>query len=266
MRNPQSLRRLLGGASLAALVVAVAADAQAQGRYLSGDFHNHTTCQDGSASVQFDIQQAFKNRLDWYIDMNHGGSGNRDCRFIDPTYSAYVDPIAGRTIEGNVVPPATVFWDQTIGAARIKGNVISSGGHRSMWRWQMVEEFNYPLDVKGKKDFTNNANQVFIGIENIVPGHEHADTTIINNQTPKRSLTADTSNLDKFETFGNINPNIGNASPVAQFEYLYDRADADTSQDARWPGKDATVRRQHRRRRPRQGRPRRAASCRPTTR
>src|SRR5258707_3109383 len=61
--------------------------------YVAGDMHNHNTCTDGSVSVGYAIDRSVGKGaadaggenfdLDWFTLGNHGGSGNRDCRFSD---------------------------------------------------------------------------------------------------------------------------------------------------------------------------------------
>src|ERR1700736_649309 len=66
--------------------------------YVAGDMHNHNTCTDGSVSAGYAIDRSVATGvtagggtnfgLDWFTLGNHGGSGNRDCRFSDPSYNA----------------------------------------------------------------------------------------------------------------------------------------------------------------------------------
>ena len=56
-------------AALAAAVASAAGGASA-GQYLAGDFHNHTTCSDGSTSVKTLTRKSLEY-LDWFI---HGFS------------------------------------------------------------------------------------------------------------------------------------------------------------------------------------------------
>jgi hypothetical protein len=62
-----------------------------KGKYLAGDFHNHTPFSDGSASVPLLVGHAMQN-LDWFAQSGHGGKYPRDGRYSDP--------------EGNAVTPA----------------------------------------------------------------------------------------------------------------------------------------------------------------
>src|SRR4051812_20803823 len=60
----------------------------ASGTYVSGDFHNHTTCSDGSISMQKLIKKATDTTdtpwgLDWFVQAGHGGNGNRNCTLAE---------------------------------------------------------------------------------------------------------------------------------------------------------------------------------------
>lgn len=155
-----------------------------KGAYMSGDFHNHTTCSDGSTSVQTLTKQSL-TYLDWFIQSGHSGSGNRDCRFDD-------------FVEG--VP--TTLWVDTIGDEGIKGD---DNGDR-MWRWQSLQEFELPSIIEERIAANKPA---FLGVEWVVPGHEHASNSIITGQYDRH------------------NPN---ADALAQFEYCFASSSNDTSQ------------------------------------
>ena len=175
---------------------------EAGGSYLSGDKHNHTTCSDGSTSVQTLVNESITTYdLDWFAQTGHGGEGTRDCRFSDPEYDG------ANSGEGD-------FWETTVGVDNIGGDEELSTGFgagdffdrpaREMWRWQSITEFAYPL----QRDMGRIANQpVWIGIESVVPGHEHVSMAIIDQQMRA----------------------TGNAYATGQFEYLWDRSDDDTS-------------------------------------
>ena len=102
------------------LSLADATAAQAANPYVAGDMHNHNTCVDGSVAAGYSIDRAVGTgtdaaggdnyNLDWFTLGNHGGSGNRDCRFSDTSAQ-----IPGQT---------TTFWDQTVGQT-IDGITIS---------------------------------------------------------------------------------------------------------------------------------------------
>jgi hypothetical protein len=222
--RPNATRALMCGTSLAALL-SVPASAQdtsaaeafadgraAEGAYLSGDFHNHTTCTDGSTSVKTLVDRSILTYdLDWFAQTGHGGSGTRDCRFDDFQTGNFINPfdfedgVFGEEIEaltGLERPTARMLWEDTVGAEGILGD--ETGDPRRMWRWQSLIEYAYPeTAVAGRQaDKTT-----WIGIETIAPGHEHVSMGILGDQFRTR----------------------GDAFATGQFEYLWDRADGDAS-------------------------------------
>src|SRR5262247_4267993 len=124
-----------------------------RGAYVAGDFHNHTTCSDGSISMQKLVKKATDKvdtpfGLDWFVQAGHGGNGNRNCTLVeDETLATPAYPfVAGQG-------PQTT-WAASIGAANVKGNnstatavgvPLSTLANPSMWRWQSVQEIQYPL-------------------------------------------------------------------------------------------------------------------------
>jgi hypothetical protein len=145
------------------------------GRWLPGDFHQHTLYTDGS-NIFADVMQSNADYgLDWWANSEHGGSRNRDG-------------------EG-------VFWDGHEPPVEILGDVVLSGGHQVMWRWQSLRDFVYP-DILDTRQLLPRKT-VISGLEWNVPGHEHCSTA--------------TYQYD------------GTASAISEFEYRYDRSDDDTS-------------------------------------
>src|SRR5882724_8711444 len=63
--------------------------AKAAGTYVAGDFHNHTTCSDGSISMQKLVKKATDKidtpwGLDWFVQAGHGNSGGtRNCTLVE---------------------------------------------------------------------------------------------------------------------------------------------------------------------------------------
>ena len=189
--------------------------------YVAGDMHNHNTCTDGSVSAGYAIDRSVATgfaaagganfNLDWFTLGNHGGSGNRDCRFSDTS--------------ANIPGDTTKLWTQTLGQT-IDGITITSlkgtqpANPTNMWRWQSIKEVEYPIIVNRTPMY----NKVLVeGLEWIVPGHEHTDVAVIAGQNPR---------------------GFGNADNMAQFEFRFDRADndaiglLDASNNQVWPGKD----------------------------
>ena len=191
--------------------------------YVAGDMHNHNTCTDGSVSAGYAIDRSVATgvaagggnnfNLDWFTLGNHGGSGNRDCRFSDTS--------------ANLPGDTTTTWNQTLGRiidgitiTSLKGTPNGTGSNAAMWRWQSIQEVEYPIIVSRTPIY----NKVLVeGLEWIVPGHEHTDVAVIAGQNPRGT---------------------GNADKMAEYEFRFDRADNDAigllnaSNQQAWPGKD----------------------------
>ncbi len=220
-------------AATVALVLA-AGGAQAN-PYVAGDMHNHNTCTDGSVSVGYSVDRAVGTGqaqaggsnfgLDWFTIGNHGGSGNRDCRFSDPAYdpNGTLGAENGTATNPNGTPRATL-WTDTFGQT-IQGTTVNSllgtPNGNNMWRWQNIEQVEYPILASRIPEY----NKTLIeGLEWVTPGHEHTDMAIITGQFPKAGTP--------------------NADAVAEFEFRFDRSDNDAigQLDAQghqlWTGKD----------------------------
>ncbi len=185
-------------AALAAAVAAAGGSATA-GEYKSGDFHNHTTCSDGSTSVKTLTRKSLEY-LDWFIHVGHSGRGTRDCRVSDFLY-------LNRDSEFN-----RGLWVNTVGAENIKGdvnyqNVRTGTPVEAMWRWQSLQEFNFPGIVEERELPDNAGKTAFLGLEWVVPGHEHSSNSISTGQYDEDP----------------------NADAIAQFEYCFARNSDDTS-------------------------------------
>jgi hypothetical protein len=175
-----------------------------KGAYLAGDFHNHTPFSDGTASVPLLVGKAMQN-LDWFAQSGHGGAFSRDGRYSDPEYNG------SGSGEGK-------FLDETVGAANFKGiDAGSQYGHKSMWRWQSLQDFLYPVTWQNSMTLKR---AIWAGYEYQVPGHEHCSVGILTGQFPRSGK-------------------MGNANALAQFEYLFDMEDKDTSEGGGqgWTGK-----------------------------
>ena len=203
-------------AGTATVQVSCTTAAKAAGTYVAGDFHNHTTCSDGAISMQKLVKKATDKSdtpwgLDWFVQAGHGGNGNRNCTLVEdaslatPAYPQIAGQDANTTWENSGVTP--------------KGDVSGTSPSRNMWRWESIQEFQYPVIeyLSALKKLP-----LFLGIETVVPGHEHSSMSVITNQIP---------NSVESETLPSAPPYVamGNANPLAQFEYCFDRADTDTS-------------------------------------
>ena len=198
--------------------------ANSGGTYVSGDFHNHTTCSDGSISMQKLVKKATDKvdtpwGLDWFVQAGHGGNGNRNCTLVeDASLATPAYPVVYSTSTLTPMGPQTT-WQNSNPAVQPKGLTSGIAPNQSMWRWQSIQEFQYPLleYLSAYKGLP-----LFIGIETVVPGHEHTSMSVITGQMPESLDTV------ALPTSRGYTP-LGNATALAQWEYCFDRADTDTS-------------------------------------
>ncbi len=214
----------IGTGALATAPTIVRADATTQGKYVAGDFHNHTTCSDGTISMQKLIGKATNTTdgsfgLDWFVQAGHGGNGNRNCTLVeDASLDTPAYPfVSGLGPNSNWVPLGTT----------LKGDVSGSGNTRNMWRWQSIQEYQYQV-VEYLARLKN--EPLFVGIETVVPGHEHTSMSVIAGQMPAAmdNLPLPTGPAIADQS-GSRYVAVGDANALAQWEYCFDRADGDTS-------------------------------------
>jgi hypothetical protein len=207
------------------------------GTYLAGDFHNHSTCSDGSTSLQKKVKKSMDRNaetpwgLDWFVQAGHGGNGSRNCTLVEdaslatPAYPYVTGPTpfdvrnpATSTTPAQYNGPQTT-WAQSIGAAAIRGNLSGSGATQNMWRWQSIQSYQYPLleYLAALRD-----QPIFMGLESVVAGHEHSSMAVISGQLPKDVYK------QKLPTTPGYTP-LGNANALAFWTYCFDRATSDTS-------------------------------------
>ena len=212
----------LSAATLALVPTTASAADKVAGRYVAGDFHNHTTCSDGSISMQKLVKKVTDKAgnngdtpwgLDWFVQAGHGGSGNRNCTLVeDASLSTAAYPfVAGKG--------PTTTWANSIGSAAIKGDNGGVAGNGNMWRWQSLQEFQYPVI---EYLATAKSLPLFLGLESVVAGHEHSSMSVITGQMP--------ASLDGTTLPGTpgYTP-LGNANALAQWSYCFDRNDTDKS-------------------------------------
>src|SRR5262249_30348758 len=172
--------------------------------------HNHNTCTDGSVSAGYAIDRSVAKgtaaaggnnfNLDWFTLGNHGGSGNRDCRFSDTSANI---PGGKTTTRGQKL--CQTIHGITVTSPKREAHRAGSGA--AMWRWQSIKEVEYPIIVNRTAQY----NKVLVeGLEWIVPGHEHTDVAVIAGQNPRGGPQG-----------------TGSAINMAQFEFRFDRADTD---------------------------------------
>jgi len=214
---------VIGIATLVAVPTVATAAVKTPGQYVAGDFHNHTTCSDGSISMQKLVKKATDVAdtpwgLDWFVQAGHGGNGNRNCTLAeDASLATTAYPLVTNGT-GTILGPTTT-WQNSIPSVQPKGLVSGAAPTQNMWRWQSIQEFQYPLIeyLSASKNLP-----LFIGVESVVAGHEHSSMSVITGQMPS---SLDTAPLPT--TAGYVA--LGNASGLAQWEYCFDRNDTDTS-------------------------------------
>jgi len=210
-RRTVALAALAAIGSVALSTAPASADAQpkAAGKYVAGDFHNHTTCSDGSLSMQKLVKKATGTwGLDWFVQAGHGGNGNRNCTLTED--ASLATPGYPFSNQG-----PTTTWANSIGSAALKGDNAAASGN--MWRWQSLQSFQYPLL---ENLAANQSLPLFLGLESVVAGHEHTSMSVITGQMPAAIDSA---------SIGGPNTVIGNANALAQWSYCFDRGDTDTS-------------------------------------
>jgi len=210
----------IGSATLATAPTAATAAGKTPGKYVAGDFHNHTTCSDGSISMQKLVHKATDQwSLDWFVQAGHGGNGNRNCTLVED--ESLATPAYPLTSQG-----PTTTWQNTSPAVAPKGLVSGSAPNQNMWRWQSIQEFQYPLI----EYLSANKNvPLFIGVESVVAGHEHTSMSVITGQIPTALDSATLPNAPIYNANGSRYTPLGSATALAQWEYCFDRGDTDTS-------------------------------------
>jgi hypothetical protein len=156
------------------------------GEYVSGDFHQHTTYSGGEYSFGHVMQADNKFGLDWWSNSDHGG----------------VRELWGKV--SGLDYGSKVTW--TSAGIKLEGDIATGEDTGFMWRWQCLKIYNFEDVLLWRKVYPGKL--ILQAFEWNVPGHEHANISIISNQ------------------FDSLNPNC---DPLAQFEYMFDDEDKDTT-------------------------------------
>ncbi len=244
VKHPMALAALaaLGTVSVAGAPTTASA-AKVAGNYVAGDFHNHTTCSDGSISMQKLVKKSTDKTdtpwgLDWFVQAGHGNSGGtRNCTLVEdatlstPAYPFLSGPtpfgVTGTNPSGNYNGPSTQ-WADSIGVANVKGDLQPGNNPIGyMWRWQSMQEYQYPV-IEYLSAYKN--LPLFLGNESIVPGHEHSSMSVITGQIPAALDTATLPTAPGPLT-ARYAP-LGNANALSQWNYCFDLGDTDTSRGA----------------------------------
>jgi hypothetical protein len=210
----------LGAAALTATPRAVNAGEHI-GTYVAGDFHNHTTCVDGSTSIQKVVDKSTTTPwgLDWFVQAGHGGNGNRNCTLAEDASLATPAYPLEYAVDGVTLLGPNTTWQNNNPAVTPKGDVSGSSPNQNMWKWQSTQEYIYPL-MEYLAAYKN--LPLFVGVETVTPGHEHTSMSVITGQMPS-SLDSAT-----LPTTPGYSP-LGNATALSKWEYCFDRGDTDHS-------------------------------------
>ena len=237
LKSPLALAAIAAiGAAAMGTTPDTAQAAKTAGTYVAGDFHNHTTCSDGSISMQKLVKKATGAAgdgwgLDWFVQAGHGGNGNRNCTL---TEDASLDTPVYPLVPGK---GPTTTWADSIGAAKVKGNVggadgsnftaLSTQANPSMWRWQSLQEIQYPMM---EYLATLQDKPLFLGLESVVAGHEHTSMSVITGQLPATLTAAGLpTGPNQPGTATSRYAAVGNADALAKWSYCFDRGDTDNS-------------------------------------
>ncbi len=143
----------------------------ADGVYVAGDFHQHTTYTDGSNSLKTVMYKNNQFGLDWWANSEHGGSFATDAR----------GPL---TVDGPFNVNGGYSWTNT---TKYPANPVIDGTNR-MWRWQSIRDFSFFDVLQARGTFFKPILQSF---EWNVPGHEHCSLGNIANQFDPTKTNAD---------------------------------------------------------------------------
>ncbi len=176
----------MGAGSATAQTKSIAAPAattrgKVPGTYVSGDFHNHTTCSDGSISMQKLVKKATDKAdtpwgLDWFVQAGHGVQRQPQLHAGGRRHAEH----AGLPVRERPGPEHDVDRQHR------------RGQHQGPGRRRRRQRQHVALAV----DPGSTSNQVveylsalkhlplFIGVESVVAGHEHASMSVITGQMP----------------------------------------------------------------------------------
>ena len=143
------------------------------GEYVTGDFHQHTTYSGGDYTIGHVMEASNKYGLDWWSNSDHGGAR-------EFWGKASGDDLGTR-----------VTWK--CAGVKLLGDPNEDG---YMWRWQSLKYYSFQDILIWRRVFPDKL--ILQAFEWNVPGHQHANVSIIANQ------------------FDDGNENC---DPLAQFEY-----------------------------------------------
>jgi hypothetical protein len=223
-KSPITLAAMAGALAVGLAPTVASAQAKPAGTYLAGDFHNHSTCSDGAVSMQKKVKRSMDRTaetpwgLDWFVQAGHGGSGNRNCTLPeDATFATPAYPVVTNAA-GTVLGPQT-RWQSSQPPVQPKGAVSGTPPNQNMWRWQAIQEIQYPV-MEYLARYRD--EPLFLGLESVVAGHEHTSMAVISGQMPASMYGTPLPTTPGYTA-------LGNADALAQWSYCFDRGNSDTS-------------------------------------
>jgi hypothetical protein len=143
-----NIRKLLAGVGVLSLLLSLSLPRKAAplsaGRWLAGDFHNHTYLTDGNMAADDVFFYGFRNGLDWIANSEHGGAFYRT--------------------------PKGVPWPKDT-------ELLGSPPEGKMWRWQSLWHSSFPLIKEARAAYADKL--VLQGYEWNMPTLSHASVGIL---------------------------------------------------------------------------------------
>ncbi len=191
------------------------ADAKVNGKWLSGDFHQHTFYTDGGTTFDFVMEKNNEYGLDWWANSEHGGS---------------------RYYDGD-----KVFWDDytVYPEGTILGDVKYSNGHQVMYRWQSLRDFVWKDILEARETYSD--KKIASGVEWNVPNHEHCSVGVIAEDATAISAfefqfdksDSDMSRVDEITPYGTlVKTNKTHEDSVAGCAWMQEQLDEGRINDA----------------------------------
>ena len=162
------------------------------GTYVTGDFHNHTTCSDGSISMQKLVSKSTNGEdvpwgLDWFVQAGHGGNGNRNCTLVeDESLATPAYPLVTAADGTTLLGPNTTWLNSNPPISRRAtspeaARTATCGAGRPC-RNSSIRVVEYLAALQDKP--------LFLGVESVVAGHEHTSMSVITGQVPASIYSA----------------------------------------------------------------------------
>ena len=145
--------------------LALTKPAPPQGRWMAGDFHQHSRFTDGSFPTDQVLIEGFEYGLAWAANSEHGGARatDGDGRLWDDRAAYPENPIQG---------------DEKFSNRKVtKDGVEQEQRVREMWRWQSLSDYAWRIIQRVRKE--NPENLAATGLEWNVPSHEHCSVGIV---------------------------------------------------------------------------------------